>query len=88
MSGQQVASFFGVPEYVVFPTILTGPVACKKGIEEGSAGYPFFDRTLAQVAADMDAARRVAAVPTHCPQLPAARCPPCGTPPTHHVHLH
>ena len=42
-------AFFGVAEYVIFPTMLTSPVFCTKMLLEGKSEYPSFERTVEQM---------------------------------------
>ena len=36
-------------EYIIFPTMLTGPVFCTKVLQSSYHDYPSFQRTYAQV---------------------------------------
>ena len=48
LGGEQCVAFFGVPEYIIFPTMLTGPVFCTKVLTNSYHDYPSFERTHAQ----------------------------------------
>ena len=45
----QVDAFFGVPEYIIFPTMLTGPVFFTPVLEGGFHDFPSFERTYHQL---------------------------------------
>ena len=49
IGGAQGDAFFGVPEYVVFPTMLTGPAFFTSVLEGGFHDYPSFERTYHQL---------------------------------------
>ena len=49
IGGEQVEAFFGVPEYVIFPTMLTGPVFCTKVLQSSYHDFPSFERTYSQL---------------------------------------
>ena len=48
VTGTDVEDFFGVPEYVLFPTMLTSPVFTATVWQQGKRAYPSFERTMLQ----------------------------------------
>jgi hypothetical protein len=49
LGGRQCEVFFGVAEYVIFPTMLTGPVFCTKVLLSSYHDFPSFERTYQQL---------------------------------------
>ena len=49
LGGEQCERFFGVPEYVIFPTMLTGPVFHTTVLKGGFHDFPSFERTYEQL---------------------------------------
>jgi len=48
VEGADCEEFFGTPEYVLFPTMLTSPVFTATVWQHGKRAYPSFERTLLQ----------------------------------------
>jgi hypothetical protein len=49
ISPLQVERFFGVPEYLIFPTMISSPVFTDKVLQDGAYEYPSFKRTYIQL---------------------------------------
>ena len=49
LSGRDCEAFFDVPEYVIFPTMLTAPALAPSAWQHGKRAYASFERSLLQM---------------------------------------